>query len=257
MDSTRSDQLGYLLVGHGTRDPIGQAEFREVVRLVADRLPQSVAGAFLELAEPTIAEGLNELCQAGVRRVLIVPLLLFSAGHAKRDVPDEVAQAAAKFGLKIVGQSGALELHPQLLELSRLRFRSSVDGLENKDPQTKLLMVGRGGSDAAALEMMRRYTAALSASLGIAADTAYVALAKPSVEEALETLATSGATCMIVQPHLLFAGEVMQTIHQRVTEARQAFPHIEWSTGKYLGPHPLLVDALIDQIAAVSLSSSA
>ena len=251
MGATLSQDFGYLLVGHGTRDPVGQAEFREVVRLVAERLPQPVVGAFLELAEPAIAQGLAELCQRGVRRAFVVPLLLFSAGHAKEDVPGEVAQAATKLGLEIVGQSGALELHPKLLELSRLRFGDAIVGLESEVRTTTLLMVGRGGSDAAALDMMRRYTEALSTSLGVAAETAFVALARPSLPDALQRLAESGATRVVVQPHLLFAGEVMHAINRQVTEAQHAFPHIEWLISKHLGPHSLLVDAIVDRIAAV------
>lgn len=244
MGHTPSHQLGYLLVGHGTRDPIGQAEFREVARLVADQLPRPAVGAFLELAAPTIAQGMAELHQRDVRRVLVVPLLLFSAGHAKEDVPGEVAQAATKLGLEIVGQAGALELHPKLLELSRLRFgEAATAGYDLSG--TRLLMVGRGGSDPAALAMMRRYTQALSDSLGVVGETAFAALANPSVVEALQSLAASGARQVVVQPHLLFAGEVLHTIRRRFIEVQATFPHIKWLLSKPLGPHSLLIEAIV------------
>src|SRR5687767_3853616 len=116
------ESLGWLVVGHGTRDRAGQAEFFELVELLArkvgDRGPQ-VEPAFLELASPTIAQGLARLAARGVRRVLVIPLLLFAAGHAKDDIPQAVAAAALPLGIDVVAQVGAMESQPQLLELSR------------------------------------------------------------------------------------------------------------------------------------------
>src|SRR5688500_8451642 len=104
--------LGYLLVGHGTRDAIGQAEFLQLAKLVAERASVPVEPCFLELAQPTIEEGLQRLAQRGVQRVLIIPLLLFTAGHAKQDVPEAVAAFAAPLGIEVLGQTAALENHP-------------------------------------------------------------------------------------------------------------------------------------------------
>lgn len=243
-----SHQPGYLVVGHGTRDLAGQAEFREVVQLLADRLPQPVAAAFLELAQPTIADGLAELHRRGVRQVFVVPLLLFTAGHAKEDVPGEVAQAAAALGMEIVGQAGALELHPKLLELSQLRFLEAV-GAGSDISNTRLLMVGRGGSDPTALDMMRRYAQALSASLGMKGETAFIALARPTLPEALQDLAASGAEQVVVQPHLLFQGDVLHAINRHVTQIQEACPSTTWRLAEHLGAHPLLVEAVLANMA--------
>jgi sirohydrochlorin cobaltochelatase len=239
--------LGWLVVGHGTRDVAGQAEFREVVRQLAERSTVPVASGFLELAEPTIAQGLGELADRGVRRVLVVPLLLFTAGHAKEDVPVEVAQSAAALGIQVVGQSAALELHPQLLELSRLRFREAIGSLEGT-ADTRLLIVGRGGSDAAALEAMRTYTAELAASLGVLGQTAFAALARPTVEEAVIEIAAVGSVRVVVQPHLLFRGEVLASIDQQVAAARLVHPNIQWLLASHLGPDPLLIEAILSRI---------
>jgi sirohydrochlorin cobaltochelatase len=248
MNGTTALQLGYLIVGHGTRDPLGQSEFREVVRLLAEKLAQPVASAFLELAEPTIPQGLAELAAKGVRQVVVVPLLLFTAGHAKDDVPAAVAAAAATLGLEVVGQSGALELQPHLLELSRLRFWEAV-GSATDLAGVRLLMVGRGGSDPEALDAMRSYTAALSASLGVAGETAFAALARPSLAEAIDAFAECGAAQIVVQPHLLFEGEVSQAINRQVAQAKEAYPHIKWLIARHLGPHPLLIEAILAELA--------
>lgn len=242
---------GWLIVGHGTRERAGQDEFRDVVRQLAQRTKVPVSGAFLELAEPTIAQGLDDLTVQGVRRVVVVPLLLFAAGHAKEDVPAAVAQAAKPLGIEVVGQSAPLELHPKLLELSRVRFQEAAG--DQVDPaETLLLMVGRGGSDETAVAAMRLYAAVLSATLGVQFQTAFVALAAPSVETSLSKIAGQGFRQVVVQPHLLFSGEVLHFLRRQVTLAAETHSHIKWVLASPLGTHPLLVEAIYGRIGEVT-----
>ena len=88
---------GVLLVGHGSREPEGVTEFLDTARLVAQRAGQAVVEpCFLEFARPTIDEGYCRLIERGARRVVVVPALLFAAGHGRRDIPAAVAAVAAK-----------------------------------------------------------------------------------------------------------------------------------------------------------------
>ena len=81
--SSTSDDRGWLIVGHGTRSERGQAEFRQVARQLAENLVGPAEHAFLELAQPTIAEGVQRLAERHVREIVVVPLLLFTAGEAR------------------------------------------------------------------------------------------------------------------------------------------------------------------------------
>src|SRR5258707_5141020 len=107
MNLNRDDHGGLLLVGHGTRDAAGLDEFAVVVERVRVAASEPVEGCFLELARPTIGEGLARLVDRGVRRVTVVPVLLFAAGHAKRDIPAAVEEAAARHPEITVRQAGA------------------------------------------------------------------------------------------------------------------------------------------------------
>ncbi len=126
---------GLLLVGHGTRDARGLAEFQTIARRVAEVADGFLVEAcYLELAEPSIATAMRRLLERGVRRVTVAPLLLFAAGHAKRDIPGAVEAARAeggrrkaegggkKFGAEgnelVVDYVGALECHEKIVELS-------------------------------------------------------------------------------------------------------------------------------------------
>jgi len=253
-----AQDLGWLVVGHGTRDPAGTAECFELVQRLAQRAKETqpdiiVEPAFLELAEPTIEQGLACLAERGVRRVLVVPLLLFAAGHAKDDIPQAVADAAGQLGIEVVGQSGALGAHLQLLELSRRRFCEAL-GDEAKLSQTVLLMVGRGGSDQMAITAMRDYTRTLAVGLHVASETAFVAIASPSLGASLEGLAEKPGQCVLVQPHLLFRGEVLATIAAQLQAAIQEHPAVDWRMAAHLGPHELVVEALLARIAEVHVT---
>ena len=60
---SRSD-TGLLIVGHGTRQPGGTAEFLETVAQVGQRLPGVVVQpCFLEFSRPTITEGVEQLAR--------------------------------------------------------------------------------------------------------------------------------------------------------------------------------------------------
>ena len=106
---------------------------------MADLLPKAATGVavevcFLELAEPLVPEGVARLIQRGVRHVTALPLLLFSAGHAQRDIPQAIE--AAFDNLKFthdggsrpakVWQAPVLACHAAVVELSARRFEQAV-----------------------------------------------------------------------------------------------------------------------------------
>ena len=113
------------MVGHGTRDAAGLAEFHCLARKVTELLPEAaVEPCFLELAEPDIPTAVNRLMERGIRQLTVAPMLLFAAGHAKRDIPAAVAAAIESRTDAtdiIVNQLPPLECHPRIIELSTQR----------------------------------------------------------------------------------------------------------------------------------------
>ncbi|MBM4059333.1 MAG: hypothetical protein FJ275_14025, partial [Planctomycetes bacterium] len=114
-------RCGLLVVGHGTADEVGAAETARVAALVAAALPGvPVTLGFLEVIGPTIGDGLAHLAARGCHEVVATPLLLFEAGHAKRDVPEAIAGPAAARGMT-VRLAGPLGCHPAIVRLSVAR----------------------------------------------------------------------------------------------------------------------------------------
>lgn len=85
-----------LLIDHGSR----RADANRVVEDVAAMLREAHAGlivvaAHMELAAPTVAEGLAACVAAGATEVIAVPYFLGPGRHVSDDVPRLVAEAAA------------------------------------------------------------------------------------------------------------------------------------------------------------------
>ncbi|MEX2173846.1 MAG: CbiX/SirB N-terminal domain-containing protein [Pirellulaceae bacterium] len=240
----RPATTGLLLVGHGTRSPAGQQEFLTLAGLTSPRLaPVRVEPAFLELAEPTIAAGLARLVEQGASRIVVLPLLLFAAGHAKQDIPAAVAEAAQGLGrgdLPIL-QAEHLGCQADILELSRWRVTQALHDCGNAAgdtvaaSETCLLLVGRGSRDESATAEMHEFASLRSAD-GVAATTevAFIAMAQPSVTAMLPRVAAAGYRRVIVQPHLLFHGELLETLRTDVRTVAAAHPQQEWLLSAHL-----------------------
>ena len=63
-----------LVVGHGTRDDAGVAEFGRLIERLRRRMAVDVAGGFIELSPPPLTEAVAELYDGGHRLVAAVPL---------------------------------------------------------------------------------------------------------------------------------------------------------------------------------------
>lgn len=254
---SKQRRLGYLFVGHGTRNVAGQQQFHTLFAQFAQRVaPELAELAFLELAQPDIATAIERLAGRGATHVTTVPVFLFSAGHALQDIPQAVAAAAGQHGLHLAGQSPPLELSAQVLELSALRFRQAIchavspatclASCENAlCPQIGLALIGRGSSSAEATEQMRQF-ARLRRKITPVAELVcgFVFAQLPSVEQSLQRMAASPCGIIVVQPHLLFEGELVEQLRRQVAEYGQRNPQQRWVITHTLGTDIALAHTL-------------
>lgn len=253
--------LGLLVVGHGTADPVGAEETREVARRVAALLAGvPVELGFLEVIGPSIGESLERLARMGCREVIAAPLLLFTAGHARRDVPEALAEAARRLGVA-VRQSQAFGCHPEIVAQSRQRRCEALQSLEPLSAEaTVLAMIGRGSSDSGAARQLEAFAEATRATGEHAVrpdescgriELGFVAAARPTVAEALGA-AARGARRVIVQPHLLFHGHVEEQVEAALCEARAEHPEVEWVRVERLGATLRVARAVVALAAKAS-----
>lgn len=265
MEGTVPDGVGVLVVGHGTADPVGAGECRQVAAAVAGLLPGvAVELGFLEVIAPTIDDALARLVARGCRDVVAAPLLLFAAGHARHDVPEAVAAAAAARGVR-VRQSAAFGAIDAVVEAAWRRRQEAIAGRPPASAdETVLVMVGRGSSDPTALDQLRELADAIrrrAESPPQRIEYGFVAAARPRLDEALEAACDPIAGSIrriVVHPHLLFRGHVEDQVSDAVEAARSRRPDIDWVRVPRLGADPLVARAVVQRVAEVmGLPSSA
>ena len=254
--STHDDAkpVGLLLVGHGTRQAAGLAEFEQIAGKVRELGTEfAVESCFLEIAEPDIATGMSRLFDRGVRRVVVSPLLLFAAGHAKRDIPEAVCAALAGTSGVDVVFARPLECHPRVLTLSKRRFDEANLGPESG--RTSLVLVGRGSSVPPAIEEMKRFGSFRATEDAIGESTVcFVTIARPTLDEGLALAARSELPQIVVQPHLLFAGQVADQVAAKTAEYAERFPEKQWRLAKHLGAEVEIAEASLD-LAKTAIAS--
>lgn len=248
--ATPMHATGLLIVGHGTREPEGVEAFGQVVEDVRKRVGVPVEGCFLEFAHPTIGEGVRRMAAQGVRRIVAMPLLLFAAGHVRRDIPAALAAAASVHpGIQVV-QTLHLGCCEAIVELSRRRCEEALTGLEPVPAEaTAVLLVGRGSREVSAREEMRRFAAVRGVACWPRGAWCFLAMGKPSLSEGLQDMAAGPARRIVVQPHLLFPGKLCEEVTLAVARQQAADGAKQWVVARPLGPDPLVSAAIIDRAA--------
>jgi sirohydrochlorin cobaltochelatase len=182
------------------------------------------------------------------------PVLLFRAGHARRDVPEALAAAAARHGLA-VRQAEPLGCHPAIVALARRRRAEALAGRAAvAAAETRLVVLGRGASDPRAVCQLCRLTLATTAAWPAPPlHLGFAAAARPTLDEALaEAGAAAGVRRIVVQPHLLFSGHVEGQVDAALARVRARRPDIEWLRAARLGADPAVAAALVARLIEVA-----
>lgn len=252
MTGSDSDSFrGILLIGHGSRDQQGTRQFFQL----ADRLAKSVSPllvqpALLEFQNPTIGQAWETLVSRGVKHIHVAPLLLFAAGHARRDIPDVINQCRQSNPDVTVDQSLPLSRHRSIVDLIVRQVGSLIAQLQ-PDKRVALVMVGRGNRDPCAQADMRVLSEVVNHRIdGIDTFTAFYAMAEPKLGDVLHKVATSRCyDSVIVHPHLLFEGRLHQAIQEQTAQVAQRFPSTTFALSPYLGPTKPVAQAIADRVA--------
>ncbi len=256
-----TDQPGVLLVGHGTRDPLGTQQFLELGQSLSETMrPMPCESALLEFQQPTIPEAWNALMARGVGHVHVAPLLLFAAGHAKDDIPTVIAECQRMRPGVRVDYARPLSRHPAIVDLVVRRIRAAIDSLLTPPDRIGVVMVGRGNRDPCAQSDMKVLTEVVHRRVPCAMmATAFYAMADPPVAEVLDSIAATGRIDhIVVYPHLLFQGRLLEAIRRQIAEAAERHSNIAFTAAEHLGPDPQVAKAIEARIAqAVAVTTVA
>ena len=249
------EQYGVMFCGHGSRDKGAVEEFQAAARGLKERLPQyETDWGFLEFATPVIRTGLDALRDKGVRKVLAVPGMLFSAGHAKNDIPSVLNAYQAQNPELSVSYARELGIDLKLIRAAGDRIEEALkkSGKSTSLEETLLVVVGRGTSDPDANSNVSKVTRMLWEGLGFGwAETAYSGVTFPLVEPGLEHAARLNYKRIVVFPYFLFTGVLVQRIYHYTDIVAAKHSEIEFVKAPYLNDHPLVLDAFADRVEEI------
>ena len=85
-----------LLIAHGSRKETSNDEVRALTKILASRPDNQfnvTVCAFLELANPSIPEGISKCVKQGAREITVLPYFLSAGRHVVTDIPTELEKA--------------------------------------------------------------------------------------------------------------------------------------------------------------------
>ncbi len=93
-----SIKTGVVVLAHGSKVRSGnEGLFKIVEMLRAMEKWDMVEAGFLQLAKPGLTEAVDGIVGRGAKRVVVMPLLLFSGNHVLKDIPEEIEKERKKY----------------------------------------------------------------------------------------------------------------------------------------------------------------
>ncbi len=117
-----------IILGHGSRAEEAKRVFNEIVDKIKNKVEYDlIKGAAMELAEPDLAETVNQVVKKGAKEIIIVPLFLFPGVHIQKDIPNSIVKLEKQYPdveFKVGESIGADE---RLAEIMADRINKTVD----------------------------------------------------------------------------------------------------------------------------------
>ena len=206
-------------LAHGSRDPRSAQTIKALVDEVRAMRPDlRIEPAFLELAKPSFGTVVDRLVKAGYDEIVVVPLLLTEAYHAKVDVPDEVKAATERHpGLRIRA-TRVLGLETAFLEVLDRRLRTALSEARVRELDA-LVLAAAGSSDHLANQAVARLARLWGSKHKLPTVAAYASAAPPATGEAVRQFRAEGRRHIAVGSLFLAPGTLPDRAAELALEA--------------------------------------
>lgn len=204
-----------LYVAHGSRVKQGVEEARIFLQRTSEKVDVAIQEiCFLELAEPTIIQGVENCVKRGATKIAVAPILLLTANHLNHDIPEEIAIAQKRFPHVEITIGRAFGVDDRLVTSLVARLEETGQPLMD----AKVIVVGRGSSDEAVKRDLARVAERLQQRANIdQVDTCFLYGAGTSFEQIIDQLGQRQQKQVIfVIPYLLFSGLLKTSIEKKI-----------------------------------------
>ena len=230
-------------LAHGSRDPRSAATIKALVAEVKAMRPDlKVEAAFLELSKPSFPTVVDRLVRAGHDEIVVVPLLLTEAYHAKVDVPGAIAAASEVHPTVKFEATAILGLEPQFLEVLDIRMREALRASRVRELDA-LVLAAAGSSDPLANQAVARLARVWGARHKLPVTAAYASASPPATGEAVRSFRAEGRRHIAVASLFLAPGFLPDRAAELALEAGAV------AVSEPLGAHPELARTVLARYA--------
>jgi len=230
-------------LAHGSRDPRSAATIKALVDEVRAMRPDlRIEQAFLELSRPSFTTVVDRLVKAGHDEIVVVPLLLTEAYHAKVDVPSAVAEAQARHEGVSIRATRILGLEAQFLEVLDVRMREALRAARVRELDA-LVLAAAGSSDPLANQAVARLARVWGSRHRLPVTAAFASASPPATGEAVRAFRAEGRRHIAVASLFLAPGFLPDRAAELAVEAGAV------AVSEPLGAHPELARAILARYA--------
>ncbi|NPC96791.1 sirohydrochlorin chelatase [Nocardioides sp. zg-DK7169] len=230
-------------LAHGSRDPRSAETITALVDEVRAMRPDlRIEQAFLELSRPSFQTVVDRLVRAGHEEIVVVPLLLTEAYHAKVDVPSAIDAATQRHpGLKIRATS-ILGLEARFLEVLDERLRAALAQARVRELDA-LVLAAAGSSDPLANQAVARLARVWGSHHKLPVTAAFASAAPPAAGEAVRAFRAEGRRHIAVASLFLAPGLLPDRAAELALEAGAV------AVSAPLGAHPEVARTILARYA--------
>jgi sirohydrochlorin ferrochelatase len=210
-----------IALAHGSRDPRSARTVREIVATTKKLRPDlKIEAAFLDHARPDLDTVVDRLVARGHAEIVVAPLLLTTAYHARVDVPDVVRAAADRhrdrgLAIRVVDVVGT---DPSLLSILDERLREALRESRVRELDA-LVLAAAGSSDALANATIARLARLWGNRHHLPTSVAFASAAPPSTGEAVRDWRRQGRRHVAVGSLFIAPGKLPDRAEELALEA--------------------------------------
>ena len=229
-------------LAHGSRDPRSAASITALVDAVRSMRPDlKVERAFLDLSKPSLDTVIDRLSRKH-EEIVVVPLLLTEAYHAKVDVPSAIAAAQARHPEVRIRATPILGLEARFLEVLDLRMRKALASARARELDA-LVLAAAGSSDPLANQSVARLARLWGSHHKLPVTAAFASTSPPATGEAVRAFRKEGRRHIAVASLFLAPGFLPDRAAELALEAGAV------AVSGPLGAHPEIARTVLARYA--------
>ncbi|HEY9562920.1 MAG TPA: sirohydrochlorin chelatase [Nocardioides sp.] len=232
-----------IALAHGSRDPRSAETITALVAEVRKMRPDlRIETAFLELSKPSFGSVVTKLVRAGYDEIVVVPLLLSDAYHAKVDVPTAIAEQTSKHEGLQIRATDILGLEPAFLEILDLRLREALKTARVRELDA-LVLAAAGSTDPLANQAVARLARLWGTHHKLPVKAAFATATPPATGEAVRAFRGEGRRHIAVASFFLAPGFLPDRATELALEAGAV------AVADPMGAHPELARTILARYA--------